>query len=148
MRDRSPPDDVRRDRWRSGSTAHDDERTLDCVPNMTHVKRTNARGNTLHERFRLEHRQVVTTPSGERLVVVASPRSLVGDLLDRPLPWPILLRRVAIRQFVFVLRRQPGWQVEVTPAWEPNCARVVAKASKADAIRRVDREAAAARGTA
>lgn len=115
---------------------------------MTLVERTNARGNALRERFRLEHRQVVTTPSGGRLVVVASPRSLAGDLLDWPLPWPILLAWVAICQFVFLVRRQPGWQVEVIPAWETNCARVVAKASKADAIRRADREAAVARGTA
>ena len=115
---------------------------------MTHVKGTDARANALRERFRLEHRQVVTTPSGQRLVVVASPRGLAGDLLDRPLPWPVLLGWVAIRQFVFVVRRQPGWQVEVAPAWDPSGARVVSMASKADAIRRADREAAAARGTA
>ena len=64
-------------------------------------------------------------------------------MLDRPLPWPILLGWVAVRQFVFVVRREPSWQVEVIPAWEPNGARIVALASKADAIRRVDREAVA-----
>ena len=112
---------------------------------MTQV---NARGTALRERFRLEYRQVVATPSGKRLVVVASPRSLAGDQLDRPLPWPSLLGRIAVRQFVFVVRRQPSWQVEVIPAWDPTRARVVALASKADAIRRAAREAVAVRGTA
>jgi hypothetical protein len=91
----------------------------------------------------------VTTPSGERLVVAASPRSLAGEPDYWPLPWPILLGWMAIRQFALMVRHQPGWQVEVTPGWEPNRARVVAKTSKADAIRRMDSEASAlARGTA
>lgn len=91
----------------------------------------------------MEHRQVVTTQSGQRVVVTASHRSLDGDAAYWFLPWPVLLAWVAIRQLGFVLRRQPRWQVEVTPAWEPKRVRVIAKASKAEAIRIADSEASA-----
>jgi hypothetical protein len=125
------------------------EPAAQCVISLTLVEQPNPRGTALRERFRLEYKQVVTTPSGKRLIVAASPRSLAGQPDYWPLPWPILLGWIAIRQFVLMVRHQPGWQVEVTSAWEPDRARVVAKTSKVDAIRRVDSEASAlTRGTA
>jgi hypothetical protein len=107
------------------------------------VECPDAKRQTLRERSRLEYRQVVTAPSGKRYIVAASPRSLAQEPDQWPLPWPVVLVWVAIQQLVLKARRQPGWQVKVIPAWEPNHARIVARASKTDAIRRADAEASA-----
>jgi hypothetical protein len=116
------------------------------ITSLDGVDRAEAQGQTLRGRFRLEHRRVVTTPSGKRFVVTATPRSIAGDPEFWPLPWPILFGWVTIRQCALWVRRQPGWQVEVTPAWEPEGSRIVARTSRADAIRRVDIEVSALAG--
>jgi hypothetical protein len=101
-----------------------------------------ARGQGLRERFRIEYRQTVTTPSGNRFVVSASPRTLGGEPDQWPLPWP-MLAWAGIRQLVLIVRRQPRWRVAITPAWEPQNARIVATGSKLYAFQRADAEAAA-----
>lgn len=67
------------------------------ITSLEIVERPDANGQTLLEKFRLEYRKVVTTPSGKRFVVTAHPRSLAADL-DYLLPWPILLSSIAIRR--------------------------------------------------
>lgn len=97
----------------------------------------------LPERFRLEHRQVVTTSSGKRFVVRASPRALAGDPEWWPLPWPLVLVWVVLCQVTFVVRREPGWRVDVAPAGQQDSGRLVVRATRAEAFRRADAEASA-----